>query len=119
MRHIGSLHPTEGAALPPDTVGAAVLAAGTASTFDIPTGAGLMRLAGATTAGAAFAFALNYGTTGAQWPAASYQATTATSQLNQMVPAGGALMVQISTGSTAFSLISGSSGIVTIEFWKK
>lgn len=121
MRQIGSLHPSEGIPLAADTFACAVLAAGTHQAFDYPsTGCDIVRLSGATTAGAAYGFVFNNSSTSASWPATSQNATTAgATQANALVPPGEARLFQVPRGSTGFSLIGGSSGIVTIEFWKR
>lgn len=106
--------------VPPDLVAYAALAGATAEAYDYPTGANIIRLSGVTTAAAGFGFAFNPISSAAQWPAADSTGTTASSSLlNIIVPAGESRMFQIPGGSTGFSLVSGTSGIVGIEYWKK
>ncbi len=119
MRAYGALSPTDQIPLPPDTMANYVLAAGTAQAADWPTDAHLVRFRGATTAGGVYAFAVNMASTQAVWPAATVTPTTNTTGLNTIVPAGDELVYQRHPGSTGFSLIGGSSGIVSVEFWKK
>lgn len=102
---------------PPNTVAAAMVSA-TGSALDYPSDADVMRLSGATTAGAALAFAVNLASTSAAWPAAASTATTATTGQNIVIPTGESKIFRIPGDSTGFSLISGTSGIVTVEFWR-
>lgn len=121
MRSFGVWNPSHLIPVPSDTVGCAVLAANAGEAFDWPTGTNVVRLSGATTAGGAYAFVFNAGSTGATWPSSDSVGTTASSGWNAMVPTGGSVMYQISStaSSTGFSVVSPTSGIVTFEFWKR
>lgn len=122
MRSIGWLHTNEQTGIPADTQAHAVLAAGTGQAFDMPASAGMMRLAGLTTAGAPLGFYLNMGSTKAQQPTTSATGSTGSTDLNIAIPAGGPYYTQIAggtAGTTGFSLVAPSSGIVSMEFWKR
>jgi hypothetical protein len=107
--------------MPADTVATAVLAANTGQAFDWPSGANVMRLSGATTAGAAYSFAVNFHSTSATWPSTSMAATTATTSINHVIHGNDSQFYQLGSTatSTGFSLVSPTSGIVTVEFWKR
>jgi hypothetical protein len=122
MRHIGLSHPSAAGPVPADHMAVAVLAAGTAQAFEYPSGTHLVRLAGVTTAGAAYGFVFNALSSEARWPAASTM-TTGSTALNIVIPPGGSMFYQIpgngTAGTTIFSLIGGTSGIVSVEFWRR
>lgn len=119
MIAIGMLHPTEGVPIAPDTMANYVTTAAGIYAKDWPSSAQMVRFRGASTAGAAQAFAVNMWSTKAAWPAATVEATTNSSALNTLVSAGYELIYQIPKDSTGFSLSVGSCGIITAEFWKK
>ena len=116
MRGIGLLHPTDDIPIPPDTVGALVLAAGTASTLDVPTGATHVRLSGQSTGNSPLQFFVNFQSTAAVVPSASFGATTGTSSLSQGV--NGSILQRLLGGVTAMGVVAQTSGIVTAEWWK-
>jgi len=116
MRNIGLMHPTDQIVLPPDTMSAVVLSAGTASTLDVPSGATHVRLTGQSTANAALQFFANFQSTAAVVPGASFGATTGTSSLSQGV--NGSILQRLLGGVTAMGVVAQTSGIVTAEWWK-
>lgn len=120
MRSYGTLHPTEDAPLPPDTVNTILLAGATAQAMDMPTNAGIVRLTGLTSAGAQFNFLANLFSTAAAIPSSGSTSSTSGST-GVSHPVLGSATFQIPGGSTGFSVIShtGSSGYVYAEFWKK
>ena len=118
MRSIGPMIETYGT-VPADTMATAVLAATTGEAFDIPSGAAIMRITGVTTANGAYAFAVNIGSTQAVWPSADATATTNTTSLNVIVHGNDARFFQLPSGTTGLSLISATSGIVSMEFWSR
>lgn len=103
----------------PDTVGQRVLAGGTGEAVDYPTDTDVVRLSAATTASGVYGFVFNPSSTAAAWPADDQSSTTASTGLNIVVPPGESRIYQRPSGSTGFSLISGTSGIVSYEFWKR
>lgn len=118
MRSIGTMHPTDGVPIIPDTSLNTALTGVTGNAIAYPAGATHMRLSGASTAGAPWSFIFNPTSTGAAWPStASSGATTSSSGVQILISAP--TMYQIPGDQTNFSLISGTSGIVTAEFWKK
>ena len=120
MRPIGCLNPLEEIPQPPDTMANYVMVGGTAQAADWPANTQLVRFRAATTAGAAASVVVNMMSTSATWPAATVTATTASTGLNTFVTAGYELIYQVSTGgSTGFSIISGASCLVSVEFWRK
>ena len=64
-------------------------------------------------------FVFNNGTTSAVWPSTSHAGTTVSSGLNAMVHGNDSMIYQVPGGSTGFSLVSPTSGIVTMEYWKR
>lgn len=116
MRSIAMLHPTDGIPLPPDTMSALVLTAGTASTLDVPSGATHVRLVGQSTGGAQLPFFVNFASTAAVVPGASFGATTGTSSMSQGVI--GTITQRLLGGITALGVVAQTSGIVTAEWWK-
>lgn len=120
MRPLGSLHPTELIPVPADTVIRTVLTAATGQAYDYPSGAQIMRLTGLSSAGGSYSFYLNALSTGAVSATtvdSSAQSSAASSGLNYMITSG--QFFQIPGGSTGFSLVSPTSGCVTVEFWRK
>lgn len=105
-------------AAPPDTVATLALAGATGEAQDYPSNTDVVRVSASTTAGAAQAVAFNATSTGAVWPSADVAATTATTNLNALIPAGESRVYRIPRGSTGYSAVMGTSGIVTFEFWK-
>ncbi len=116
MRNNGLMHPTDGIPLPPDTMSALVLTGGTASTLDVPSGATHVRLVGQSTANAALNFFVNFASTAAVVPSASFGATTGTSSMSQGV--NGTITQRLLSGIAALGVVAQTSGIVTAEWWK-
>lgn len=120
MRPYGTIRSNDFIPIAPDTVGQIVFAANTPQAFAWPSSeAEYIRLQGASTAGAGLGFAANLVTTGAHWPAASIAISTASSGLQTIVPPGGSLLMARPAGSTGFSLVMPTSGIMSAEFWHK
>lgn len=122
MKTYSTLHPTESGPLPTDGYGCFLLAANAAQAMDYPSGAGIIRLACATTAGAVLALAFNPTSTSAQWGssiAPSSGVTTATSLQNAVIPPGSPMTYQVPAGSTGFSVIAPAAGVASVEFWKR
>lgn len=116
MRTIGTLHPTEGTPLPPDTVVTLALTANTAAAADWPANTQIVRLTGQTTANATLQFSANLFSTGVASPAAG---TSANSSAGVSHPVNQPTSFQIAGGSTGFSAISATSGFVFAECWRK
>lgn len=124
MRGIGWLHSNEQIAVPADTYTHALIGPGSPAAFDVPAGAGILRLSGLTSAGAAFHFWANLFSTAAQAPTSSVTAgSTSTTNLNIPITAGvGGIgnMFQLGTaGSSVISVAALSSGYVTAEWWNR
>lgn len=119
MRYSGLAHPQEQVPVHPDTTLSLLLTAASPQVFDYPTGANLMRItAGSTLAVSAPVF-LNPSSSGAAVPSTSGTVTTGSTLQQLSIVPGEARWYQIPGGSTSFSLISGSSNSVGIEFWGK
>lgn len=116
MRNIGLMHPTDEIPLPPDTMSAVVLSGGVASTLAVPSGATHVRLVGQSTANGSLNYFVNFASTAAVVPGASFGATTGTSSMSQGV--NGTVMQRLLGGVAALGLVAQTSGIVTAEWWK-
>lgn len=117
MRGIGSLHPTEGIILPADCVASVIgTTAGVIVAMDWPSSTGPLRPDIASFA-ASVPFYLNEGSTKAAIPTTNTTGTTLSSDRNVFV--NQEAIYQIPGGSTGFSVAFPSSGILTIEFFKK
>lgn len=109
----------------PDTVGAAVLAAGTGEAYDYPSNTDLVRISVAstelTTLGASYQYAaaFNPSSTAATWPTTDQAGTTASSGLNIIVTSAFPKIFQVPRNSTGFSLVSPIAGRVSMEYWKR
>jgi hypothetical protein len=115
MRPIGTLHPTEGVPLPPDTVYTLLIAGSSGQAVDWPTNTQIVRLSGVTTSGAALNFVANLFSTAAAAPSSGL--STSSTAANH--PVSGALMFQVPGGSTGFSVAALSSGYVFAECWRR
>lgn len=115
MRPIGTLHPTEGVPLPPDTVYTLLIAGSSGQAVDWPTNTQIVRLSGVTTAGAALNFVANLFSTAAAAPSSGLS----TSSTSANHPVSGALMFQVPASSTGFSVAALSSGYVFAECWRR
>lgn len=125
MRGIGWLHSNEQVPVPADTYCHALLGPGAAVAFDVPAGAGMLRLSGLTSAGLVFNFWANLFSTAAQAPTSSVTAGS-TSSTNLNIPIAGAAgggpgqLFQLGTaGSSVISVAALSSGYVTAEWWHR
>lgn len=107
MKTIGVMHPTDSVPTFSDTIGVAVLAAGVGQAFDTPTGAGMVLF------GADCNFFVRYGSTGAAVPAASSAGSSSGVEYNPTA------RNNVSTAAcTGISIISPSSGIVTMSWFR-
>lgn len=125
MRGIGWLHSNEQVVVPADTYTHALIGPAAPAAFDVPAGAGMVRLSGLTSAGAAFNFWANLFSTAAQAPTSSVTAGS-TSSTNLNVPIAGAAggnpgqFFQLGTaGSSVISVACLTSGYVTAEWWHR
>ena len=128
MRFIGTLHPTDGAPVAPDTVFTFALAAGVAQTQDwlssgstvvanaALAGAGLVRLTGVSSSGTPLLFTANLSCTAAAAPSSGLSSGGST---NANVTITGPTMYQVPGGSTGLSVCAASSGYVMVEQWEK
>lgn len=119
MRSYGTLHPTQDAALPPDSANTLLIAGSSGQAMDWPSGSsvgGIVRFSGVSTAGALLNFMVNLMSTKAAAPSsgASTEGTTGYGMHVQ-----GTRLFQIPGDSTGFSVAALSSGYVTAEVWKK
>lgn len=127
MRAIGTLHPTDGAPTPPDTVSSILLAAATAQAMDMPSGAKMAVLTGISTGNSTAALAVplpfyvNMFSTAAAIPSSGTTSATNTSAGSTGVsfPIIGQRTIQVPGGSTGFSVVAPSSGWVHIEWYGK
>ena len=111
MRKVGSLHPTEGTPVFPDTVGVAVISSAAAVVaMDYPTGANLMHF----DAHAAFWFAPS-STTVAVATTSQAGSTSQSMRINQ----GHEWLYQITPGSTGYSITAETTGVIGMAFWAK
>ena len=123
MRPIGTLHPTDFADTPPDTVTSVLLAANTAQAFDYPTDAKLVRMSARSSDGTTQTpkpFYVNMFSTLAAIPSSGTTSATNTSAGSSGVtfPVFETRYMQV-PGATGMSLCAPSSGWVHFEWWKK
>ena len=124
MRQYGTLHPTENAELPPDTVTSLLLAAATAQEGDYPTGAKIMRVSarssGGTTAIPPPVY-VNFFSTLAAIPSSGTTSATNTSagSTGVSVPVFAIPRVFQVPGATGYSVIAPTSCWLHIEWWTK
>ena len=124
MRTIGTLHPTEFAESPPDTVTSILLAAATAQSDDYPSGAKLMRVSarssGGTTAIPPPVY-VNFFSTLAAIPSSGTTSATATSagSTGVSVPVFALPRMFQVPGATGYSVIAPTSCWLHIEWWTK
>jgi hypothetical protein len=111
MRPYGALNPIDQIPQIPDTVGAAIISsAGAIVTADWPPGVGLAFF------NSSGDFWVNFRSTGVAQPSTNSAGTTLSSGMNVLNPG----IRQVSTGdSTGYSVTAGTSGPISIEFWKK
>lgn len=121
MRFIGNRQVPSAPALP-DTVLSLQLTAASGAAFDYPGTCDIIKVsAGSTFSGLGTVY-FNPNSTGAVVPTTAHviSTTAASSQHSIPVVAGGpAIFYQRPRGSTGFSLISGSSHSVCVEFWSR
>lgn len=100
----------------PDTVATIVTTAASAVVAqDYPSGAHLMEI----NAGSTRQIYFNFSSTQAHIPAASISGTSSSSGVQAIVSGGKPLRFQIPDDSTGYSVISASTGIATVCFWRK
>lgn len=123
MRPIGTLHPTDFADLPPDTVTSILLAAATAQAADYPTDAKLVRICARSSDGTTKtpqAVYINFFSTLAAIPTSGTTSATNTSAGSSgvTVPVFQDRYFQV-PGATGFSVIAQTSCWMHLEWWKK
>lgn len=112
MRIYGALNPTHLIPMPPDTVGMAVISSAAAVVAqDWPTDAQLVAF------GSTMGFWVNMVSTKANVPTTNQAGTTASSGLMEYVNAG--TIYQILGGSTGYSVVAATSGVISLSFWRK
>lgn len=112
MQGIGSLHPTEGVTVPADTVGSVIgSSVGAVVAQDWPSGAHMVSISG--NVGAYF----NAYSTAARIPSTNSVGSTAPADRNVWIEKEA--IFQRPGGSTGYSFAFPSSGVVTLEFFRK
>lgn len=123
MRGIGWLHPSEQASVPADTQTSILMTAATAAVMAVPSGAGMVRLSGLSTAGALLNFYVNLQSSVAAAPTSDASAgTTNSSSLQIPCVNGGGQYYQLpggTAGSSVIGLFSPTSGYIVAEWWKR
>lgn len=115
MRHVGPF----GIPAIPDTVLSLQLTAGSAQAFDYPTGTDFVRVSVGSTGNLALSAIFNPASTGAALPTTAGGISTGSSGWQINVGQGDDRVYQRPRGSTGFSLIAGSSALVSVEFWTR
>jgi hypothetical protein len=127
MRNLGTLHPTDGTPLPPDTVKTFLMTGGSsaqASDWETSTGAvanaaaaavHVIRITPATTAGGQFFANVNLYSGAAAVPASGTSVSSAGVSHPVMAPT----MFQVPGNSTGYSIAAYTSGTVQVEMWRK
>lgn len=116
MRYIG---PKTELPVVPDSATVFLLAANTAQAVDYPANADYVRVGFTSTAGAVLGGVFNGNSTGAVW-GTSQSATVGSSGGQSLLPAGGGnQMFQRVRSSTAFSVITPTSGVCCVEYWTR
>lgn len=115
MRSIGSLHPSEGIPVPPDTVVTLLIAGSSGQAADWPSGTQMVRFTGVSTAGAQLNFNVNLFSTKAAAPSSG---TSTEGTTGFQYPVLGRAEFQLPS-STGFSVAALSSGYVMVECWKR
>lgn len=123
MRPIGTLHPTDFADLPPDTVTSILLAANTAQAADYPSDAKIVRISARSSDGSTRLPApvyVNFFSTLAAIPTSGTTSATNTSAGSSgvTVPVFQDRYFQV-PGATGFSVCAPSSCWMHLEWWKK
>lgn len=112
MMAYGALRPTDQIPVPPDTVGVAIISTALAVVAqDWPADAQLV------TFGSTMGFFANMRSTHANVPSTNQAGTTVSSGLQEYLQSG--VTYQIPGGSTGYSLVAPTSGVVTLSFWRK
>ena len=124
MRQYGTLHPTENAELPPDTITSILLAAAVGQEGDYPSGAKMVRVSarssGGTTAIPQAPVYMNFFSTLAAIPTSGTTSATNTSagSTGVSVPVFTPRTFQV-PGATGYSVIAPTSCWVHLEWWTK
>ena len=117
MRPLEARSFTDSIYVVPDTIGGTALAQ-TVQIFDYPTGARVMRLSVASSI-SGFSAVINPVSTNVAFPTSALSgATGATLSSGYNICFNNDKLLMIPAGSTGYSLLSPSSGYVSIEFWK-
>ena len=117
MRNVGSLHPSEGVPLPPDTVQTLLIAGSSGQALDWPsTLVDFVRITAVSTVGAQLNTFVNLTSTKAAAPSSG---TSTEGSTGFGVPVLGQGMFQIPGASTGWSVAALSSGYVMAEVWSR
>lgn len=120
QRAVGALQPTDNIPVPPDVLSHFLMTGGSsAQSADYPTGAQIMRITPYTTAGGSFFCFLCPGSTSATVASSGTTQSSAASSGVSSIPIPFQLSMQIPGGSTGYSVAAYTSGVVSVEFWKK
>lgn len=127
MRGYGTIHPTQFAPQPSDSIATLLIAGSSGQAMDWLSSAGsavanaqaagvfLVRFAGLSTAGALLNFSVNLFSTAAAAPSSGFSFGSTAANY----PVQGQGLFQVPGNSTGFSLAALSSGYVTVEYWRK
>ena len=119
-RAVGALQPTDNIPLPADVMIHFLMTGGSsAQSADYPTGAQIMRITPYSTAGGSFFGFLCPGSTSAAVASSGTTQSSAASSGLSSIPIPFQLSFQVPGGSTGFSIAAYTSGVVSVEFWKK
>lgn len=107
--------------VPPDQVLTLLIAGSSGQAFDYPTGANIVRFTGLSTAGAVMNFYVDPASTKASVPSTANGTSGWTSQGSSGfgVPVHEQDVYQLSGGATGGSVAAFSSGVISVEVWKK
>ena len=108
IKNSGLLHPTDGVPTSPSFVNVAVLGSSVGAAFDTPSGCQYVRFSGTVD------FFVAYGSTNALFPTTNIS-TGAGNGANELNPTMRNIGSTLTT--TGFSVISPSSGYVTMSWW--
>ena len=113
MRTYGVLHPTDLVPKAPDTVLTLLVAGSSGQAADWPANTNIVRLTGRSTAGVSLNFEACLESTKCAAPSSGLSTLGSSAQ----VPIMGQGTLQLSAGSTGFSVAALSSGYITAECW--